>query len=104
MALTEEEQKNIKLHFKTENNTVKVYEIVKNSTVDDLKEVTEIPIEKYFPVVHKDKPDNAITWASLEYLPKSNKLLVVFILLDKEESVFLVDPNKHVTDVTPGDW
>ena len=40
MALTEEEQNTIKLHFKTEKNTVKVYEIVKNSDVDDLKEIS----------------------------------------------------------------
>ena len=39
MALTEEEQKKIKEDFKTEDNIVKVYEIVKNADVDDLKEL-----------------------------------------------------------------
>ena len=103
MALTEEEQKKIKEDFKTEDNIVKVYEIVKNADVDDLKEVTEIPIEKYFPTVHKDRPATAADWDGVDFLPKKNKLLVTFALL-KEQSVFLVDPNNHVTDVTPEDW
>lgn len=103
MALTEEEQKRIEEEFKTKDNIVKVYEIVKNADVDDLKEVTEIPIEKYFPTVHKDRPATAADWDGVDFLPKKNKLLVTFALL-KEQSVFLVDPNNHVTDVTPEDW
>tara|TARA_B100000941_G_scaffold223019_1_gene165303 strand:+ start:1167 stop:1478 length:312 start_codon:yes stop_codon:yes gene_type:complete len=103
MALTEEEQKKIKEDFKTEDNIVKVYEIVKNADVDDLKEVNEIPIEKYFPTVHKDRPESAGSWSGLDLLPQKNKLLVIFALLE-EQSVFLVDPNNHVTDVTPEDW
>ena len=103
MALTEEEQKIIEEDFKTKDNTVKVYEIVKNADVDDLKDINEIPIEKYFPTVHKDRPASATDWDGVDFLPKKNKLLVIFALLE-EQSVFLVDPNNHVTDVTPGDW
>lgn len=103
MALTEEEQKIIEEDFKTKDNTVKVYEIVKNADVDDLKDINEIPIEKYFPTVHKDRPASAADWDGVDWLPKKNKLLVIFALLE-EQSVFLVDPNNHVTDVTPGDW
>ena len=104
MALTEEENKLIKERYNDGNDfIIKVFEIAENSEVDDLKETIEIPINKYFPSSDFDTTKYSppvFTW----HRPKSKKVIIVVVLDMEDMDAYVVDPDKHVTDVTPGDW